>query len=124
MKMEIRETDADCCVSTRPSKIDPLSVIKQDEIREWRRRYSLPDDVTIHARGPNDRASDFEVDEVPVHGDFLESEFWDRIPSLIANYSSTLKCPRFSLKYFKATNMENSNRHSVSWRIRGYRFGG
>lgn len=50
MKMEIRETDADCCVSTRPSKIDPLSVIKQDEIREWRRRYSLPDDVTIHAR--------------------------------------------------------------------------
>lgn len=71
--------------------IGPPSVIGAEEVAIWRQRYNLPDDAIIRVPGPDDRASDFEVDEVAVYEGYFESGFRDRIPSLVAKLSETLR---------------------------------
>ena len=46
--------------------IGPPSVIGAEEVAVWRKKYELPDDVAIRVSDPEDRVSDFGVDEVPV----------------------------------------------------------
>ncbi|KAF2532572.1 hypothetical protein F2Q70_00029236 [Brassica cretica] len=48
-------------------------------------------EAVIRVPGPNDRVSDFGVDEVPVYEGYFESGFRDRVPSLVAKISETLE---------------------------------
>ena len=41
-------------------------MIGAEEVAVWRKKYELPDDVAIRVSDPEDRVSDFGVDEVPV----------------------------------------------------------
>ncbi|KAH0867433.1 hypothetical protein HID58_074455 [Brassica napus] len=71
--------------------IGPPSVIGVEEDSDWRMKYNLPADVIIRVPGPEDRVSDFGVDEVPVYEGYFESGFRDRVPSLVAKISETLE---------------------------------
>lgn len=55
------ESPTPVVVSMEPRNIFFRYVIKEDEIREWRRRYSLLDYVIIQAPGTYDGDSDFRV---------------------------------------------------------------
>ncbi|WZZ58788.1 hypothetical protein YC2023_058895 [Brassica napus] len=46
------------------SPVGPLSVIGVEEVANWRRKFRLPDDVTIRIPGPFDKVSDFELGEI------------------------------------------------------------
>ncbi|WZZ63659.1 hypothetical protein YC2023_075029 [Brassica napus] len=70
--------------------IGPPSVIGVEEVADWRMKYNLPVDVIIRVPGPEDRVSDFGVDEVHVYEGYFESGFRDRVPSLVAKISETL----------------------------------
>ncbi|KAF3511289.1 hypothetical protein F2Q69_00009734 [Brassica cretica] len=70
--------------------IGPLSVIRVEEVADWRVKYNLPADVVIRVPGRDDRVSDFCVDEVPVYEGYFESGFRDRVPSLVAKISKTV----------------------------------
>ena len=70
--------------------IGPPSVIGVEEVADWRVKYNLPADFVIRVPGPNDRVSDFCVDEVLLYEDYFESGFRDRVPSLVAKISETL----------------------------------
>ena len=65
-------------------------MIGAEEVTVWRKKYELPDDVVIQVPDPEDRVSDFGVDEVPVYEGYFASGFRDRIPSLVAKISETL----------------------------------
>ncbi|KAH0868019.1 hypothetical protein HID58_075041 [Brassica napus] len=71
--------------------IGPPSVIGVEDVADWRMKYNLPADVIIRVSGPEDRVSDFGVDEVPVYEGYFESGFMDRVPSLVAKISETLE---------------------------------
>ncbi|KAH0910768.1 hypothetical protein HID58_034089 [Brassica napus] len=47
--------------------IGPPSVIGDEEVAIWRKKYKLPDDVVIRAPEPGEVVSDFGIDEVPVY---------------------------------------------------------
>ncbi|KAF3579443.1 hypothetical protein DY000_02031572 [Brassica cretica] len=70
--------------------IDPPSVIGAEEVAVWRKKYELPDDVVIRVPDPENRVSDFGVDEVPVYERYFASGFRGQIPSLVAKISETL----------------------------------
>ncbi|KAH0903352.1 hypothetical protein HID58_042855 [Brassica napus] len=53
--------------------IGPPLVIGVEEVSDWRVKYNLPADVVIRVPGPDDRVSDFGVDEVPVYEGYFES---------------------------------------------------
>lgn len=69
----------------------PPSVIGVEEVADWRIKYNIPADVIIRVPGPEDRVSDFGVDEGPVYEGYFESGFRDRVPSLVAKISETLE---------------------------------
>ncbi|KAH0853990.1 hypothetical protein HID58_092711 [Brassica napus] len=75
---------------SRYPPIGPPSVIGAEEVAVWRKKYELPDDVVIRVPDPEDRVSDFGVDEVPFYEGYFTSGFRDRIPSLVAKISETL----------------------------------
>ncbi|KAF3489614.1 hypothetical protein F2Q69_00054494 [Brassica cretica] len=75
---------------SRYPPISPPSVIGAEEVAVWRKNYELPDDVAIRVPDPEDRVSDFGVDEVPVYEGYFASGFRDQIPSLVAKISETL----------------------------------
>ncbi|KAF2534687.1 hypothetical protein F2Q70_00030023 [Brassica cretica] len=75
----------------RFSPVGPLSIIGVEEVANWRRKFRLPDDVTIRIPGPFDRVSDFELGEIPVYEGFFESGFRDQVPSLVAEISKVVR---------------------------------
>ncbi|KAF3594869.1 hypothetical protein DY000_02020565 [Brassica cretica] len=75
---------------SRYPPIGPPSVIGAEEVSFWRKKYELPDDVAIRVPDPENRVSDFGVDEVPVYEGYFPSGFRDQIPSLVAKISETL----------------------------------
>ncbi|KAH0866860.1 hypothetical protein HID58_073882, partial [Brassica napus] len=75
---------------SRYPPIGPPSVIGAEEVSFWRKKYELPDDVAIRVPDPENRVSDFGVDEVPVYEGYFPSGFRDHIPSLVAKISETL----------------------------------
>ncbi|KAF3551887.1 hypothetical protein DY000_02008304 [Brassica cretica] len=81
----------------RLSPVGPLSVIGVEEVANWRKKFRLPDDVTIRIPGPFDRVSDFELGEIPVYEGFFESGFRDQIPSLVAEISKAVKISHVQL---------------------------
>ncbi|KAF3529107.1 hypothetical protein DY000_02040760 [Brassica cretica] len=70
--------------------IGPPSVIGAEEVAVWRKKYELPDDVVIRVPDPEDRVSDFGVDEVPVYEGYFAYGFRGQITSLVAKISKTL----------------------------------
>ncbi|KAL0656039.1 hypothetical protein Bca4012_076623 [Brassica carinata] len=93
--------------------IGPPSVIGVEDVADWRMKYNLPTDVIIRVSGPEDRVSDFGVDEVPVYEGYFESGFMDRVPSLVAKISETLEIypdlPRVDY---------SSGRETIEWVLR------
>ncbi|WZZ45174.1 hypothetical protein YC2023_041433 [Brassica napus] len=81
----------------RLSPVGPLSVIGVEEVANWRKKFRLPNDVTIRIPGPFDRVSDFELGEIPVYEGFFESGFRDQIPSLVAEISKAVKISHVQL---------------------------
>ncbi|KAH0942295.1 LOW QUALITY PROTEIN: hypothetical protein HID58_001932 [Brassica napus] len=71
-------------ISTMPSRIGPPSVIGKDDIREWRKRYSLRDDAILQVPSLGNQDSDFGVDEMIGYEALFKSGFKDNIPSLVA----------------------------------------
>ncbi|WZZ34992.1 hypothetical protein YC2023_018393 [Brassica napus] len=71
--------------------IGPPSVIGVEEVADWRMKYNLPVDVIIRVPGPENRVSNFGVDEVPVYKGYFESGFRDRVLSLVAKISEPLE---------------------------------
>ncbi|KAH0893238.1 hypothetical protein HID58_055667 [Brassica napus] len=69
----------------------PPSVIGVEEVANWRMKYNLPADIIIRVPGPEDRVSDFGVDEVHVYEGYFELGFRDRVLVLVANISETLE---------------------------------
>ena len=65
-------------------------MIGAEEVAIWMKKYELPDDVVIRVPDPEDRVSDFGVDEVPVYEGYFASGFREQIPSLVAQISETL----------------------------------
>ncbi|KAF3575415.1 hypothetical protein F2Q69_00059878 [Brassica cretica] len=59
-------------ISTMPSRIGPPSVIGKDDIREWRKMYSLMDDAIFQVPGPGNQDSYFGVDEMIVYEAFFK----------------------------------------------------
>ncbi|XP_013613808.1 PREDICTED: protein NRT1/ PTR FAMILY 8.3-like [Brassica oleracea var. oleracea] len=63
------------------SPVGPLSVIGVEEVANWRRKFRLPDDVTIRIPGPFDKVSDFELGEILVYeliyAGSQEEDIWD-----------------------------------------------
>ena len=59
----------------RFSPVGPLSIIRVEEVADWRKKFHLPDDVIIRIPGPFDRVSDFELGEIPVYEGFFELGF-------------------------------------------------
>ncbi|KAH0893186.1 LOW QUALITY PROTEIN: hypothetical protein HID58_055615 [Brassica napus] len=59
----------------RLSPVGPLSVIGVEEVANWRKKFRLPNDVTIRIPGPFDRVSDFELGEIPVYEDISRSNY-------------------------------------------------
>ncbi|KAF3596542.1 hypothetical protein DY000_02022282 [Brassica cretica] len=84
--------------------IGPPSVIGVEEVADWRVKYKLPADAIIRVPGPDDRVSDFCVDEVPVCEGYFESGFRDRVPSLVAKISETLEISPGQLNPPRARN--------------------
>ncbi|KAH0906088.1 hypothetical protein HID58_037915 [Brassica napus] len=70
--------------------IGPPSVIGAEEVAIWREKYEFPDDVVIRVPDPEDRVSDFGVDEVLVYEGYFASGFRDQIPSLVSKMSETI----------------------------------
>ncbi|KAF3578216.1 hypothetical protein DY000_02034234 [Brassica cretica] len=85
------------------SPVGPSSVIGVEEVANWKRKFHLPDEVTIRIPGPFDRVSDFELGEIPVYEGFFESGFRDRIPSLVA-------------EVLKAVKISPGQLNPISWR--------
>ncbi|KAH0866906.1 hypothetical protein HID58_073928, partial [Brassica napus] len=71
--------------------IGPPSVIGAEEVVVWRKKYELPDNIVIRVPDPEDRVSDFGVDEIPVYEGYFASGFRDQVPSLVAKISETLE---------------------------------
>lgn len=71
-------------ISTMPSRIGPPSVIGKDDIREWRKRYSLRDDAILQVPSLGNQDSDFGVDEMIGYEALFKSGFKDNIPALVA----------------------------------------
>ncbi|WZZ44276.1 hypothetical protein YC2023_040535 [Brassica napus] len=71
--------------------VGPVSVIGEDEVKFWRIKFHLPEDLVIRIPGPFETVSDFRAGEVPIYEGFFESGFRDSIPSLVAEVSRAVK---------------------------------
>ncbi|KAH0899578.1 LOW QUALITY PROTEIN: hypothetical protein HID58_049146 [Brassica napus] len=76
---------------SRYPPIGPTSVIGAEEVAVSRKKYELHDDVVIRVPDPEDKVSDFGMDEVPVYEGYFASGFRDQVPSLVAKISETLE---------------------------------
>ncbi|KAH0893178.1 hypothetical protein HID58_055607 [Brassica napus] len=59
----------------RLSPVGPLSVIGVEEVANRRKKFRLPDDITIRIPGPFDRVWDFDLGEIPVYEDISRSDY-------------------------------------------------
>ena len=76
---------------SRYPPIGPTSVIGAEEVAVSRKKNELHDDVVIRVPDPEDKVSDFGMDEVPVYEGYFASGFRDQVPSLVAKISETLE---------------------------------
>uniref|UniRef100_M4EH06 Uncharacterized protein n=1 Tax=Brassica campestris TaxID=3711 RepID=M4EH06_BRACM len=72
----------------RLSPVGPLSVIGVEEVANWRKKFRLPDDVTIRIHGPFHTVSDFDLGEILVYEGVMSDSKGDEA---LAEYKKALE---------------------------------
>ncbi|KAF2561151.1 hypothetical protein F2Q70_00017634 [Brassica cretica] len=70
-------------VNAAPPLVGPASSVGEDELAEWRGRYSLPYSVILRVPTPKERASSYISGEISVYEAFFDSSLRGTIPALI-----------------------------------------
>ncbi|KAL0716307.1 hypothetical protein Bca4012_065629 [Brassica carinata] len=68
---------------TAPLSVGPTSLVIEDDLIEWRRKYSLPSHVILRAPTSEKRASIHAPGEIAVYEAFFKTGFRGGIPALI-----------------------------------------
>ena len=71
------------CAYAAPPLVGPSSSVGEDELREWRNRYSLPSSVVLRVPTPEERASNNIPGEIAVYEAFFNSGLRGMIPARI-----------------------------------------
>ncbi|KAF3571477.1 hypothetical protein F2Q69_00059527 [Brassica cretica] len=71
------------CAYAAPPLVGPSSSVGEDELREWRNRYSLPSSVVLRVPTPEERASSNIPGEIAVYEAFFNSGLRGMIPARI-----------------------------------------
>ncbi|KAL0789838.1 hypothetical protein Bca101_006084 [Brassica carinata] len=72
------------CAYAAPLLVGPASSVGEDELAEWRSRYSLPSSVILQIPTPEEHASSYIPGEIAVYEAFFDSGHRGTIPALIA----------------------------------------
>ena len=72
------------CVYAAPPLVGPASSVGEDELAEWRSRYSLPYSIVLLVPTIEERASSCISGKIAVYKDFFDSGLRGSIPALIA----------------------------------------
>ncbi|KAF3506023.1 hypothetical protein F2Q69_00006783 [Brassica cretica] len=72
------------CAYAAPPLVGPASSVGEDEMAEWRSRYSLPSSVILRIPTPEEHASSYIPGEIAVYEAFFDSGHRGTIPALIA----------------------------------------
>ena len=92
------------CVYAAPPLVGPASSVGEEELAEWRSRYSLPSSVFLRVPTPEEHASSYIPGEISVYEAFFDSGLRRMIPDLIAGL-----CNLFEIS--------PSQLNPLSWRI-------
>ncbi|KAL0650104.1 hypothetical protein Bca4012_092795 [Brassica carinata] len=92
------------CVYAAPPLVGPASSVGEEELAEWRSRYSLPSSVVLRVPTPGEHASSYIPGEISVYEAFFDSGLRGMIPALIAGL-----CNLFEIS--------PSQLNPLSWRI-------
>ncbi|KAJ4876005.1 hypothetical protein Rs2_41023 [Raphanus sativus] len=91
-------------VSSGSPQVGPASTVREDELCDWRKKYSLPSSVVLRIPRLSERASGGMPEEIAIYEAFFESGFRGDVPSLIAGLCN----------YF---HISPSQLNPPSWRI-------
>ena len=72
------------CVYAAPPLVGPASSVGEDELAEWRSRYSLPPSVILRVPTSEERASSYILREFAIYEALFDSGLRGLIPALIA----------------------------------------
>ncbi|KAF2609645.1 hypothetical protein F2Q70_00011930 [Brassica cretica] len=76
------------CAYAAPPLVGPASSVGEDELAEWRSRYSLPSSIILRIPTPEEHASSYIPGEIAVYEAFFDSGHRGTIPALIAGLSN------------------------------------
>ena len=62
------------CVYAAPPLVGPASSVGEDELSEWRGRYSLPSCVTLRVATSEEHASSYIPGEIAIYEAFFDSD--------------------------------------------------
>ena len=68
-----------------PSPVGPTSTVVEDDLVEWRRKYSLPPFVNLRVPTSEEHASSYVLGEIAMKKAFFDTGFRGVIPVLIAS---------------------------------------
>ncbi|KAH0936356.1 hypothetical protein HID58_013473 [Brassica napus] len=80
-----------------PTFIGPASTVVDDDLTEWRRRYSLPSHIVLRAPASEEMASSCTPGEITVYEAFFDSGFRGVIPAFIVNLCGLFEIYPFQL---------------------------
>ncbi|KAL0716219.1 hypothetical protein Bca4012_065541 [Brassica carinata] len=66
-----------------PPLVGPASTVVEDDLVEWRSKYSLSPHIALRAPASEERASIHALGEIPVYEAFFETGFRGAVPALI-----------------------------------------
>ncbi|KAF3564348.1 hypothetical protein DY000_02014976 [Brassica cretica] len=72
------------CVYAAPPLVGPASLVGEDDLAEWRSRFSLPSSIVIRVPTPEEHASSYTPGEIAVYEAFFDSGLRGTILALIA----------------------------------------
>ncbi|KAJ4874200.1 Uncharacterized protein Rs2_43957 [Raphanus sativus] len=72
-------------VSSGSPQVGPASMVREDELCDWRKKYLLPSSVVLGIPRLSERASGGRPEEIAIYEAFFESGFRGDIPSLISS---------------------------------------
>ncbi|KAL0730338.1 hypothetical protein Bca4012_026431 [Brassica carinata] len=70
-------------VYVAPPLVSPASSVVEDDLKDWRRRYSLPSFVDLRVPTLEERASSYILGENAVYEAFFDSGFRGVVPALV-----------------------------------------
>ncbi|KAF2558047.1 hypothetical protein F2Q68_00016836 [Brassica cretica] len=77
------------CVYAAPPLVCAASSVSEDELAEWRSRYSLPYSIVLRVPTPEERASSYILREIAIYEAFFDSGLRGTIPALIAGLAKS-----------------------------------